>query len=194
MTERVDNAPDLRTLCAALNSLRDLLPFDLAAVYARAGSADRLVPCAAEGPRASDEVRSRTLSLGNESRLAEAMQRSSPSVLPDDPGRLVVPLFAGGESVGVIVLERDGVEPYTEAELRLAATIGKFAAAAIMPPASSLPDFGDMQRAYFRRVLERTRGRIYGRRGAAELVGLKPTTLQSRLKKLGIDPAPLRRH
>ncbi len=63
-----------------------------------------------------------------------------------------------------------------------------------LPPGESLPDFAHMQRDYFRRVLERTKGRIYGRRGAAELVGLKPTTLQSRLKKLGIDPAPLRRH
>jgi transcriptional regulator with GAF, ATPase, and Fis domain len=63
-----------------------------------------------------------------------------------------------------------------------------------LPSGESFPDFAHMQRDYFRRVLERTKGRIYGDRGAAELVGLKPTTLQSRLKKLGIDPAPLRRH
>jgi transcriptional regulator with GAF, ATPase, and Fis domain len=36
-------------------------------------------------------------------------------------------------------------------------------------------------------ALEATRGRIYGRGGAAELLGLKPTTLASRLKKLGIS-------
>jgi transcriptional regulator with GAF, ATPase, and Fis domain len=66
--------------------------------------------------------------------------------------------------------------------------------AAPTAPGEILPDFAHMQRDYFRRVLERTKGRIYGDRGAAELVGLKPTTLQSRLKKLGIDPAPLRRH
>ena len=31
-----------------------------------------------------------------------------------------------------------------------------------------------------------TKGRIYGTGGAAELLGLKPSTLQSRMKKLGI--------
>ena len=35
-------------------------------------------------------------------------------------------------------------------------------------------------------ALEATKGRVYGRGGAAELLGLKPTTLASRLKKLGI--------
>ena len=191
MTELVDNASDLGTLCAALNSLRDLLPFDVAVVYARSG--DRLVPRAVEGPRASDEVRSRTLALADAPRLVEVLQQSTPQLRPDDPGRLVIPLVAGDAAVGLLVIEREGTA-FTDAELRLACTIGKFAAAAVTPPASNLPDFGDMQRLYFRRVLERTRGRIYGRRGAAELVGLKPTTLQSRLKKLGIDPAPLRRH
>jgi GAF domain-containing protein len=39
-------------------------------------------------------------------------------------------------------------------------------------------------------ALEATRGRIYGRGGAAELLGLKPTTLASRLKKLGISARP----
>jgi transcriptional regulator with GAF, ATPase, and Fis domain len=36
-------------------------------------------------------------------------------------------------------------------------------------------------------ALEATKGRVYGRGGAAELLGLKPTTLASRLKKLGIS-------
>jgi len=30
-------------------------------------------------------------------------------------------------------------------------------------------------------------GKIYGQDGAARLLDLKPTTLQSRIKKLGID-------
>ncbi len=53
--------------------------------------------------------------------------------------------------------------------------------------------FDEMQRDYFERALEKTAGRIYGAEGAASLVGMKPTTLQSRLKKLGIDPAKARR-
>jgi transcriptional regulator with GAF, ATPase, and Fis domain len=37
-------------------------------------------------------------------------------------------------------------------------------------------------------ALEATGGRVYGRGGAADLLGVKPTTLASRLKKLGIAP------
>ncbi len=48
----------------------------------------------------------------------------------------------------------------------------------------------EMERRYIRDVLRRTGGRIYGRGGAAEALGLKPTTLQSRLRKLGIDRRP----
>jgi transcriptional regulator with GAF, ATPase, and Fis domain len=44
-------------------------------------------------------------------------------------------------------------------------------------------------------ALETTNWRIYGPAGAAQLLGLKPTTLASRLKRLGIarphqHPAP----
>jgi transcriptional regulator with GAF, ATPase, and Fis domain len=35
-------------------------------------------------------------------------------------------------------------------------------------------------------VLKKTSWRVSGKNGAAELLGLKPTTLYSRLKKLGI--------
>ncbi|MBF0276649.1 MAG: sigma 54-interacting transcriptional regulator [SAR324 cluster bacterium] len=45
----------------------------------------------------------------------------------------------------------------------------------------------EMQRRYIRFVLTRTKGRIYGNDGAARLLAMKPTTLQSRIKKLGIQ-------
>ena len=35
-------------------------------------------------------------------------------------------------------------------------------------------------------ALEETNWKIYGPRGAAELLGMRPTTLASRLRKLGI--------
>ena len=35
-------------------------------------------------------------------------------------------------------------------------------------------------------ALEKTRGRVYGSGGAAEILGMKPTTLAYRLKKMGI--------
>jgi len=43
-----------------------------------------------------------------------------------------------------------------------------------------------MERMHINSVLERTGWRIRGRNGAAEILGLKPTTLNSRMKKLGI--------
>ncbi len=52
--------------------------------------------------------------------------------------------------------------------------------------ASGVLPFDEMNRRYLEKVLEITGGRIYGKDGAAELLGLKPTTLQSKLKKLGV--------
>lgn len=50
-----------------------------------------------------------------------------------------------------------------------------------------LPTLVEMERDLIREVLQQTRGRIYGQGGGADLLGLKPTTLQSRIKKLGIQ-------
>lgn len=44
-----------------------------------------------------------------------------------------------------------------------------------------------VQRRHIMRILTQTKGRIYGNGGAAEVLGMKPTTLQSRMKKLGIQ-------
>jgi len=44
----------------------------------------------------------------------------------------------------------------------------------------------DVQRAHIERVLTITGGRLYGKGGAAERLGLKPSTLQSRMQKLGV--------
>jgi transcriptional regulator with GAF, ATPase, and Fis domain len=44
----------------------------------------------------------------------------------------------------------------------------------------------EVEREHIRETLARTRGKIYGKDGAAALLGLKPSTLQSRMKKLGI--------
>ncbi|MGD9547932.1 MAG: sigma 54-interacting transcriptional regulator [Candidatus Krumholzibacteriia bacterium] len=45
----------------------------------------------------------------------------------------------------------------------------------------------EVERRHIERVLAETGGRIYGEKGAAGILGLKPTTLQSRMKKLGIE-------
>jgi PAS domain S-box-containing protein len=45
----------------------------------------------------------------------------------------------------------------------------------------------DMERSHIIDVLKRTAWRVTGRGGAAEILGLKGTTLQSKMKKLGIN-------
>jgi transcriptional regulator with GAF, ATPase, and Fis domain len=44
----------------------------------------------------------------------------------------------------------------------------------------------EMQRRYIRQVLEKTGGKIGGPGGAAEVLGMKRTTLSDRMKKLGL--------
>lgn len=44
----------------------------------------------------------------------------------------------------------------------------------------------DFERKYIIHVLQKTTWRVSGERGAARLLGMKPTTLESRMKKLGI--------
>lgn len=55
----------------------------------------------------------------------------------------------------------------------------------------SWPTLRDHEREYIVRVLRFTNGRVYGPHGAATLLDLPPTTLQSRMKKLGITKADL---
>ena len=48
----------------------------------------------------------------------------------------------------------------------------------------------EVERAHIGRTLERTGWRVEGEGGAAELLGLRPSTLRSRLKKLGMQRSP----
>jgi len=50
----------------------------------------------------------------------------------------------------------------------------------------------EVQRRHILKVLETAGGQIRGSGGAAELLGLKPTTLRSRMQRLGLDPRRLR--
>ncbi len=62
----------------------------------------------------------------------------------------------------------------------------------IMPPMASVSSerhssrLVDVEKEHIRRVLERTGWRIRGVEGAAECLGLKPTTLETRMAKLGL--------
>ena len=52
--------------------------------------------------------------------------------------------------------------------------------------------FDEEVRELLERALAACSGRVYGDKGAAALLGLKPTTLQGKMKKYGVEPAPVR--
>jgi transcriptional regulator with GAF, ATPase, and Fis domain len=55
------------------------------------------------------------------------------------------------------------------------------------PNADSPISLDDIQRMHITHVLDHTDGRIEGPGGAAEILGLKPSTLRHRIKKLEIE-------
>jgi formate hydrogenlyase transcriptional activator len=54
------------------------------------------------------------------------------------------------------------------------------------PPPNATLELAHLQRDHIIKVLDQTSWRIYGAHGAAQLLGLNPETLRSRLRKLGI--------
>ena len=48
------------------------------------------------------------------------------------------------------------------------------------------PTYGEAMKRCLEQALEASGGKIYGEDGAAVALGLKPTTLQSKMRKLGI--------
>ena len=69
----------------------------------------------------------------------------------------------------------------TDATLRVEVPAG---GGATIPANQSL---AEVERRHIGEVLEQTGWRIRGRNGAAELLGLKPTTLEARMQKLGLQ-------
>ena len=53
-------------------------------------------------------------------------------------------------------------------------------------PFSDYPTLDEIQRRYIQQVLEKTGGKIGGPGGAAEILGMKRTTLNDRMRKLGL--------
>jgi DNA-binding NtrC family response regulator len=94
------------------------------------------------------------------------------------------------------VIERAVILSKNGARLRLDAALPRIAGAGSEPTWRS--DSGrddvvltdrecrDRERANVMRALERSEGRVYGRGGAAQLLGINPTTLASRLRALKI--------
>ena len=54
-------------------------------------------------------------------------------------------------------------------------------------PVLTITEIKEMERANIELALERCNGQVYGKDGAAALLGMKPTTLWSRLRSLKIS-------
>ena len=65
--------------------------------------------------------------------------------------------------------------------------IGPWPLAAAAPAETRTPTLEELERRHVRTVLEQTQWRVSGERGAARILGIKPTTLEARMKKLGIQ-------
>jgi transcriptional regulator with GAF, ATPase, and Fis domain len=50
------------------------------------------------------------------------------------------------------------------------------------------------EREYITAILKKCNGRVWGKGGAAEVLDIPPTTLKSRMKKLGIEKRASNRH
>ncbi len=63
------------------------------------------------------------------------------------------------------------------------------AAAPAAEASDELLTLKEMERLHIQRALERTGGKLYGAGGCAELLGINPSTLRSRMQKLGLGGA-----
>ncbi len=66
--------------------------------------------------------------------------------------------------------------------------LGDWLPATVKPPgAAGIPSLEEVEKNHIIEVLEMTGWRVSGKKGAANILGLKPTTLEARMKKLGIE-------
>jgi len=105
-------------------------------------------------------------------------------------GFAAFPLRREGANVGVLALfsrrrlEADDVRGLSAAAELLAMALPTHAADRTIRP------LREVERDAIERALVQTGGRVSGPRGAARVLGLKATTLQSRMKKLGVRRPP----
>jgi transcriptional regulator with GAF, ATPase, and Fis domain len=67
------------------------------------------------------------------------------------------------------------------------AMVGRLSTPAAPQVAQDIRPLQDVERDYILAALQQTAGRVSGSQGAAVLLGLKPTTLDARMKKLGLQ-------
>ena len=163
MSELQDYTADLRALAElagqpnqldtvlhhALAALRDVVPYDLAAVLALQG--DELVVEVAEGPLADEKVQHHRLRLDDFPTIIRALETRTPIALEEhnhagdegDPydgvldlehghSCMVVPLYAADRSLGIITLDRMICETYRPEAVDLAGVYGQLVAYAML--------------------------------------------------------------
>ncbi|MFM7200212.1 MAG: sigma 54-interacting transcriptional regulator [Myxococcota bacterium] len=132
----------------ALDALRTLVPYDLAAIFRLKGELLQVV--AAAGPLATPRVRSHRLHLSSLPSLKRVLLSKRPAAmrledheeegdpyeqvlgLPDGHSCMVVPLVAGDQPLGVITLDRSVCEPYSESTVQLAGVYGHIISLAML--------------------------------------------------------------
>jgi formate hydrogenlyase transcriptional activator len=130
-------------------------------------------------------------------RFAQQQHKPVPALGPGAVERLVAYHWPGNVRELQNVVERaviltDGpvlkasLFPLPEGPLPHIAGTSEPPSAEVAKPASNLIRFTDAERHAIVRALELTGWRISGHAGAAEMLGLKPTTLHAKMKKLGI--------
>ena len=87
---------------------------------------------------------------------------------------------------GVITAEGVRLEEHAPATPHDVQTASDTASDTAPAEASAVRNLVDVERAAIADALRAARGRISGPRGAAALLGLKPTTLHAKMKKLGV--------
>jgi DNA-binding NtrC family response regulator len=117
--------------------------------------------------------------------LCRRMKRPTPVVSPSTLANLCAAPWPGNVRELENALERALILSPGQ-ELRMQAPVHRMAAA---PRPHAVETFRDSSIRAIQRALEATGGRIYGHGGAAELLGLKPSTLQTKMEKLGISKA-----
>lgn len=132
----------------ALQSLRSIVSYDLAALYELEGNT--LYVRAAAGSLVSDEIRRHSLSLDKFPTIRTALETRRPIPLneahhnseegdpyagmldlPNGHACMVVPLFAGERNLGIITLDGSVCGAYDEAAIELAAVYGQIVSIAM---------------------------------------------------------------
>ncbi|MEN6508704.1 MAG: sigma-54 dependent transcriptional regulator [Smithella sp.] len=114
---------------------------------------------------------------------ARKFSRSVPGLSAENESALISYHWPGNVRELKNVIER-AVLLSTEDRIELVLSAGT--PASTENPFDGVPSLDEIQRRYIRHVLHATGGRISGPGGAAEILGLPRTTLNARMKKLGL--------